>query len=406
VLGDDVRADKVNKLLSGPGYVLPADVKQQLKRSDTTWTLATATADYAAFSPEIKPTDAELTKAFEEAGGRYDIPPQVVTSYVDFSTAAYLAQVNPTEAEVRAFYDANPARFPKPAAPTPPAALTPVVTPPADPSADFAAVRAQVESTLKQERAQQLATKAASDFAVKLYDGKVTSHAALETFLAREKITPKALPPFPRNAPPAELGGSPEAAEQAFRLNDGRVVSGAIPTPNGAAVLFWKETLPSRKPLFAEVREKVSADFIENEKRKRFIELGRTAKTQIEARLKAGDTFEKAAAAAAGGTGLKIESKAIPAFTLRNRPQDLDYNIEGALSRLEQGQVSDMIGTPDNKGIFVYAAEKKAPDLTESNPAYIETRNQLAGITGRIGASTYIAEMVDKELKRSEPKVQ
>lgn len=405
VLSDDVRADKVNKLLAGPGYVLPADVKQQLKRSDTTWTIATATADYATFSAEIKPTDADLTKAFEQAGGLYDIPPHVVTSYVEFNAAAYLAQVNPTDAEVRAFYDSNPARFPKPAS-TAPAALTPVVTPAADPSADFAAVRSQVEATLKQERARQLAGKAASDFAVKLYEGKVTSHAALETFLAREKITPKALAPFPRSAAPAELGGSPEAAEQAFRLNDTRVASGAIPTPNGAVVLFWKETLPSRKPLFAEVREKVSADYVESEKRKRFIELGRTAKTQIEARLKAGDTFEKAAAAAASSTGLKLEAKAIPAFTPRNRPQDLDFNVDAALTRLEQGQVSDMISTQDNKGIIVYAAEKKAPDLSESNPAYIEARNQLANLTGRIGASTFIAELVDKELKRSEPKAQ
>ncbi|MDB6167113.1 MAG: hypothetical protein JWQ83_2253, partial [Lacunisphaera sp.] len=37
VLGDDVRAEKVNKLLGGPGYVLPTDVKSQLTRADTMW---------------------------------------------------------------------------------------------------------------------------------------------------------------------------------------------------------------------------------------------------------------------------------------------------------------------------------------------------------------------------------
>ena len=36
VVGDDVRADKVQALLSGPGYVLPADIRSQLARSDTT----------------------------------------------------------------------------------------------------------------------------------------------------------------------------------------------------------------------------------------------------------------------------------------------------------------------------------------------------------------------------------
>ena len=47
-------------------------------------------------------------------------------------------------------------------------------------------------------------------------------------------------------------------------------------TPTGAVILFWKETQPTRKPLFTEVKEKVSTDFIEGERRKRFIDLGKT----------------------------------------------------------------------------------------------------------------------------------
>jgi peptidyl-prolyl cis-trans isomerase D len=170
-------------------------------------------------------------------------------------------------------------------------------------------------------------------------------------------------------------------------------------------VLFWKETQPSRKPAFAEVREKVSADYIEGEKRKRFIETGRTIKSQLEARLKAGDTFEKAAAAVAASSGVKLEEKNIPAFTMRDRPQDLDFSVTSALDRLDKGQVSDMVVNAD-KGIFVYAADKKAPDLTEANPRYVETRTQLATYTARMSASAYIAELVDKELKKSEPKAE
>ena len=62
----DVRADKVNKLIAGPGYVLPGDVKSQLARSDTTWTLSTASADYDSFAPALKPSDADLTKFFSK----------------------------------------------------------------------------------------------------------------------------------------------------------------------------------------------------------------------------------------------------------------------------------------------------------------------------------------------------
>ncbi|HWL14209.1 MAG TPA: peptidyl-prolyl cis-trans isomerase, partial [Opitutus sp.] len=48
VIGDDVRAAKVEKLLAGPGYVLPVDVKRQLERVDASWTLGVAKIDYAS----------------------------------------------------------------------------------------------------------------------------------------------------------------------------------------------------------------------------------------------------------------------------------------------------------------------------------------------------------------------
>ncbi len=405
VVSDDIRADKVQNLLSGPGYVLPADVKSQLARTDTNWTLATATADYAAYKPEIKPSDADLTTFFEQSGGRYDIPPHVVVTYLDFPALEYLPKVTLTDADVRTFYDSNPSRFPKPAEPAKADATTPTVTPPADPAADFAAVRPQVESTLKFERAQRLANKTASDISLAIFESKARTPEALQAFLASRNLTPKTLAPFPRDAAPAELGGSPEAVAEAFRLGKDRLASDAISIPTGAVILFWKETQPTRKPLFTEVKDKVAADYIEGERRKRFIELGKTVKAGLEAKLKAGETLEQAAPSVATGSGLVLTVKAVAPFNLRNRPQDLDFSVLGALERLEKGGLSDMVFSGD-KGIFVHAVEKQAPDSSESNPRYTETRDQLAGFTARLGASAYLSELVEKELQKTTPKME
>ncbi|MSU65482.1 MAG: peptidyl-prolyl cis-trans isomerase [Opitutus sp.] len=401
VIGDDVRVNKVNALLSGPGYVLAADVKNQLVRSDTSWTLSTASADYAAYQPEIKPSDLELTQFFEQAGGRYEIPPRLSASYADFPALSYFQSINVTDAEVRAFYDANPSRFPKPADPK---AAAPDVTKPTDPAAAYAAVRGQVETSLKFERAQKQAVRAASDLALALFEAKANTIPAVDAFLANRKVTAKTLAPFTRDTGPAELGGSTEIATEGFRLNASRVASDAISTPTGSVVLFWKETLPARKPLFTEVKDKATSDYVENERRKRFVELGRKLKGQIETRLKAGEAFEAAATAASTAAGLKLEAKTTATFTLRNPPPDADRSIFGALERMGKGQVSDMIVNPD-KGIFVYTADKKAPDLSDANPRLAETRAQLASFSTRMGATAYVSEMVETELKRSEPKV-
>ncbi len=401
VLSDDWRASRVEQLLGGPGYVLPADIKTQLVQADSTWTVAVATADYTGFAPSIKPTDADLAKFFEENAFRYEIPPRVSATYVDFPVTAYAAQINVTDADVKAYYDANPARFPKPADPK---AATPAKDEKPDPAADFAAVRPQVLTALKFERAQRLAVKAASDLAYALFDGKVTSGPALDALLAGGKLVRKPLAPFTREAGPAELGGSPQIADAAFKLDRDRFYSDALTSPTGAVVLFWQDTLPSRKPLFAEMREKVSADYIENEKRRLFVELGKSLRTQIEARVKAGEVFDKAVAAVAGST-VKVETKSLPAFTLRQPPQDIDYSVLGPLERLEKGQVSEMVIAQD-KGTFLYVIDKKLPDLAESSPAYIAARTQLASSISRFNSDSYLQDLVAQELKKSEPVAQ
>ncbi len=408
VIQDDVRVAKVEKLLAGPGYVLPADVKNFLSRSDTTWTLGTATLDYKEVKVDAKPTDAELQKFFEQSSFRYEVPPRVAVSYVPFNAAAYVGAIKVTDGEVRAFYDENPARFPKPAEVKPADGKTPAPAAKSDPNADFAAVRAQVEAALKQQRAQQLAVKAASDFALQLFEAfknQKPDEAALQAFLARNNLQQKPVAPFSRDNVPAEFGGAPDAAAEAAKLNAQHFASEAFPIPAGAAIMLWKETQPPRKSLFNEVREKVAADYLEDAKRKKFVELGRTIKAQLEARLKAGDPFDKAAAAVAASAGVKLDAKLLAPFTARTRPADLDPSVFGPLEQLEKGQVSDMVMNPD-KGIFVYAADKKLPDLSESNPRFVETRNQLATYTASQGARAYLDEMVQKELKKSEPKAE
>jgi peptidyl-prolyl cis-trans isomerase D len=396
VLGDELRISAVQRLLAGPGYVLSSDIKRQLEQADSRWTLGVATVDYASYNPNIPTSDAALTKFFEENSFRYEIPPRIDASYVDLSAQPLLPTITVTDTEVRAFYDSNPARFPKPAGDA-------KVTVKSDPLADFAAVRPQVEAALKLERARRAAIKAASDFTFAIFQRKLAPGTpAFDAFLADQKITLKPLAPFTREQGPAELGRSPEVAAEAFKLGPDRLYSDAIAAPGGAVVLFWKELLPVRKPSLVEVREKVAADYVENEKRKRFVELGRTLRSTIEARVKSGDTFEKAATAAASAHSVKIESKMLAPFTRRQPPQDMDYSIMGALERLEKGQVSEMILAREH-GSIVYAADKVAPDLAETTPQFAAARTQLAMATGRVNATSYLNEIVAEELKKSEP---
>jgi peptidyl-prolyl cis-trans isomerase D len=385
-------------LLAGPGYVQAHEVRNQLERFESSWTLGLATVDYKSFTPVITPTDAALTKFFSENPERYEIQPQVSLRYAEFPSYEFIDKVTATEAEIKAYYDANPARFNKPEA----KADDKKPATPAKP-ADFASVSLQVELAYKLERAARLATKAASDFTFELFQKKITPGTpAFAELLVSHHIVLKDLAPFAQDEPPVELGRSPEAATEAFKLGTDHPYSDAIALSTGSAVLFWKETLPARQPLLTEVKTKVSTDYVENEKQKRFVDLGKTLRSQLQARFKAGDTFDKAVAAVSASSSAKLEGKTLAPFTLRQRPQDLDYSVLGALESLKKGDVSEMVVSPD-KGLFVYAVDKKSPDLTEGNPQYKTFSAQLARATASRNSGEYLREIVETELAKSAP---
>jgi peptidyl-prolyl cis-trans isomerase D len=400
VFTDDWRAEQVKKLLGGPGYVLPGDIKAQLARNDTQWTLAVASADYAKYAPVLAPTLADITKFFDANPGRYQIPDRVSVDYLAFPATDYVPQVNVTDADVRDYYDANPARFPKPAAGKLPAKSTP--------DSDFAVVRPQVEAALKLERAQRLAAQAASDVALALYNEKIDGVTPqLDTFLAEHHLALKSLAPFSVDAPPAELGGSAEVANQAFRLGKDHFFSDALATPDGSVILLWKETIPAYTPLLSEVQSRVTADYNEDLKHKLFInQLGQSIHDQLAARLKAGDTFDQAVTAAnvvaaiTTTAGSKLEVKTLPPFTQRQPPLDLDKSIRDNLDGLEAGHVSNMIFS-NNKGWFVYVVAKKLPDLTAANPQFASVRDKLAPMVANATLGASLMEMIATEQKKS-----
>lgn len=400
VLADDVQYQRVQTILGGPGYVLDRDVQEQIDRMDTTWQVNVASVDYTSFNPNINPSDEELRAYFDANAFRYEVPPQVRVRYIDFPAAAFVEKVQLTDADVRAYYDSNPSRFPNPAKANTDQSAAPVSTD-TDPDADFQAVRAQVEAVLRQERARRLATQAASDLTVALFDAGATS-ANVEELLSSRGLTLQSAPPFARNRAPAFLGGNAQHAAEAFRLSEDRPISDALNTPNGAVVLVWQETLPAHAAEFASVKEDVRRDYLESQRRQRFATLGRTMKQAIADRVSRGESFRDAAAAVAQANNVTLETNAFGPFARREPPQEISPTALSALETLDNGQVSDLLISGD-QGLLVHVASKEAPAVAPSDGRFAEVRSRMATTLASSNASEILHDMVEKELARFEP---
>ena len=397
VLRDDARLGSLSKVIGGPGYVTANDIRQELIRGDSSWTVQVATLDYAIFNPAIPASDDILKKFYDDNLFRYEVPARPRLSYVEFKGEEFIPPVAPTDAEMRAFYNANAASFPVPAGATDkkdaPLALTPA-TPPVD---NFPKVRAQVETTMKNLAGKRGASKTANDLTIALFERKLSANSPeLAAFLAAQRRPATAIAPFAPDSPPQDMPWLANYADQISRLSQARFFSDPLSTTNGYVVLLWNESLPAYRPLLIEVRDRVAADYKEGEKRKLFIVRGQTLRAQLQAATKPAPGFANAAAAE------KLEVKSFANFTFRQPPQDLPYQAFSALQGLEAGQVSEMVSASD-KGYLVFAQEKKLPDLSPANPRYAELQKQLMAFTASTNENSYLGELVERELKKTTP---
>ncbi len=394
ILEDDFRVRHLNTLLSGPGYVDESEVALQLERTDTTWSIDIAKVDYTTFAPTIEPTDEELRTYFDTNAFRYETPAMVRVNYVEFPATRYLVQVQLTEEQIRAYYESNPARFPKPQ--TEGDAEAPTVGGADSLDADFLAVRDQVAAALRYERARRLAQSAAADMSVHIFDSKLSGDA-LGAFVAEKGEILRISPPFTRNAPPAFIGGSQQAAAAAFQLSADRPLSDAMPTQAGAVVMLFNERIEPAPSAFEDVVDRVRTDYLANEKRQRFVELGRTLRASLQAKLTAGTAFADAVAGLAGLQGATVSTQSFSDFTALNPPEDFPYAVGSSLQNLDAGEVSQMV-INGNEGLLTYAATKVAPAIDASNPRYAEVREQLARINGSTTANAALSAMIAHEL--------
>lgn len=394
VLRDDTRLDQLSKIVGGPGYVLPSDVKQQIVRADSTWTAQVATLDYATFNPTITITEDSLKKFYEEYAYRYDVPSRPRFSYVEFKGADFIPAGGPTETDARAFYLANAASFPVPADPAKKDAAAPAPSP----TDDFLKVRSQVESAMKTSASVRLSSKAASDLTLALYERKLTANSPeLASFLAslHSQVVPVA--PFSPDFTPKDKSWLGAYADQIARLSKDRFFSDPLVTNDSHAVLLWNETLPAYKPLFSEMRDQVVIDFKDFEKRRLYSARGRALQAQLQAAA-----TKSAAEFASVATAEKLEVKSYANFTLRQPPTDMPQQAFGLLQRLQAGQVSEMAATAE-KGYLVFAQEKKIPDLSPTSPRYLEAQKQLMLFTASAAENSYLGDLVEKELKKTAP---
>lgn len=382
ILADDFRLARYDEILKGPGYATPEEALLQIVQNNTRWTVDTALLDYAGFEPEIVVEDEALLAFFNTHEEDYRIPTQWVVDYLTFPADHFKADVAaPSESQLEAFYKANPRLYRDAEGETSP----------------LSDVREKVLADYTAHVARRLAAEAASDFAYALFTEKVERNSeAFKNKLAQAGLELRPIPHFSRQMPPLDSPVPPRLLfENAFQLNPVRYYSDALATEDGALLLVFNETIPSRIPDIKEVRAEVIYDYSATQKQQAFAAEGDRIRAALKAAVAQGEDF----ADAAEKLGLSVVT--YEDFTIMNPPRTLGNAALREMIGMNTGHnVSPMI-SGNGEGIFLYVRGKVAPDTTDDKSEITEALAYLAELNAESSLRSLLFELRNKGLEAS-----
>lgn len=392
ILEENFRVAKVRDLLGGPGYILPTEVRLQLERSQTLWSIDLAKYDTSSLELKIEPTDEQLEEFYTENSFRYEHSPRVSFSYVVFDPANYTDQIaEPNKEELATHFERNRPKF----TPKTPEKTEEGETPEEKPEVTLDDVRDQVAQSLRVEKAGRVASKSASDFAYALFENKIQPGTEeFEKLVSSFQANVKKAPPASADQFPRELAFPRQVQQEVFRLSDDRHFSDPISLQNTYIILVYHEILPAYVAPIEEVREQVIADYRNEEERRLLAEKADNIHSTLRTKVTNGESFTEAAEE----EGLEVTSA--DSFSRTSAPPEVPPALLGRLEELKKGEISAMIPV-QNTGYFVFVRDREVPEIDRHSEEFTSTAQNLSMWSSMANQSIVLQELMERELNPS-----
>lgn len=402
IIEEDFRIEQVRNRLGGAGATLPFEVRKAVERENTSFDVAVATFNFAAFDPGITPTEDDLRAYFANNRRTFEVPEKMKLDILEISWTDLVDQVDTTafsEDELREHYRANKARFDR-MAPDNQFDLPDTIAAPDAPKEDyeptFEDVRTFVVEDYAKGRAERLALEKADALSQALYEKTVARDSdAYKALLEEYGVNVTTPPPFSRDEPPRFTSLNAERFDNAWLLGDeagAYYYSDAIPSRTGAAVLIYRGTEEAYIPKFETVKDDVETAYLADEKTKAYNERGRA----LYAELSEAADSEEAFVAEAEKAGLTV--KTYDGVRQQSPPQGFNRQLTQYLFQTMPKSVSPM-RRPGQDGVFLYIAAATV-DLPEDIDAAIADR--LQNQRDRYASSAQISMISEKMIRDME----
>lgn len=388
ILAEDFIAERAERLLSGPGFILPIEVEKQLAAMNITWSIQTASFPLDKITYEDEISEEELIAFHAENTGRFQSNPQRVIEYLRITPDRFLADLRePSESDLRRHFQNHPDRF----APTEEENADDEEETGEEQSDPFLLVKQPVREDLLQQRARTELRNYATRLTRELWEVRELT-GEIASILERDNLTLVTLPAFNEGELPADVDWPRNLRSVITELNlQNRPFSDPVAVGEDFLMIFLREIIPASPLPFDEVREEVEEDLRAERRREKRAEQALAWREQLIAAIEDEETSFADQAAE-----LDLEWAAYENFTQMDRPEGLSWQLLGALADLRSGSVSPL-QTIEGRGVFIYVEQRSLPEDPQSLDGFADRQRMLSDYVATQRTQSTIFEFIERE---------
>jgi len=371
LVGHQLAMMKGASMVESATWVAPMELEDELAAMTDRFTVQVASVSNRFAGVEMRLTEEEYRKFYEENKESFALPDRVAVRYVAIPVSNYLASVTVPEEDLQEYYDSHSETFTR--------ASTNNTTVPIP----YAEVRGKILEELQLEEARYCA---ATSVTFNIY-GKLANAGsnALDIVAAQAKLPIKTTPLFSAGEPLYWTENAKEFADAAFELDPDRTDS-RFGIVKGDAQIYVIEPVqrsaahtPSYEDVLTDLRPRVLA----KARTDAFQSYTKELRTDLKKRVAEGISFGEAAKAKALNVSTSIT---YTVSDIQNQKFENSFSIAYGAMTLKKGEISEAVPASASQSLFIYVQDRQPGDSLAAEMMRSQIR---AGIARRRNSNLF-----------------
>ena len=354
---------KVASLVEAANWVAPLELEDELAAMTDRFTVQVAAVSNRFANVEMRLTEADTRKFYEENKASFALPDRVAVRYISVPVTNYMAFVKVPEEELQEYYDSHTETYSR--------TTTNNTTVPIP----YAEVRGKILAELQLEEARYCASTSVT---FNIY-GKLANAGsnALMIAAAQAKLPVKTTPLFGAEDTLYWTDNSKEFASAAFELDPDRTDSrfGIVKGDSFIYVIEPIEHAPAHTPPYEKVLNDLRPRALAKARSEAFQSYTKELRTDLRKLIDEGKGFAEAAKAKSLNVSTSLT---YTVSDVQNQKFDNSFSIAYGAMTLKKGEISEPVPASAAQSLFIFVQDRQPGDALAAEMMRSQIRSGIS----------------------------